>query len=368
MKKRILILRGRAKITSHFPAGSFSRGLCCLLLTDPRAGYARRSRLAGGQNSRAVKYEFIYTRPLTGCVDKLGPVLATTVRPATPNIYPAEAGIRFCANITPFNLHRDAVETRERLADIANEKPEMNHPPIISAFGAKSRWRIGNIFSRMSRQTPSFPVLSAVIVGGGVPWLGLLAAAWGWRWTSETVVGPAWSSAWLYANMMLGAVLLVIVPALTTIAPRRRILDICWSLIIILLAALPTLAAAGWFSRINIIAAINMLLIQLALVILTLGFTAWITQLSDIGRALFAGLSTVLFLLPPGIWLIQVSTCPWLTGEIWSHWITVFPAPLIQQAGDGRGLAMSFYWIIGLYAISGAIMIRQAVVRRTLDG
>ncbi len=58
-------LRGRAKITSHFPAGSFGRGLRCSLLTDPWAGYARRSRLAGGQNSRAVKYEFIFARPLS---------------------------------------------------------------------------------------------------------------------------------------------------------------------------------------------------------------------------------------------------------------------------------------------------------------
>jgi hypothetical protein len=34
----ILWLEGRAKITSHFPAGSFGRGLRCLLLTDPQAG------------------------------------------------------------------------------------------------------------------------------------------------------------------------------------------------------------------------------------------------------------------------------------------------------------------------------------------
>jgi uncharacterized protein with HEPN domain len=63
---RLLEIRGRAKITSHFPAGSFGRGHRCSLLTDPRVGYARRSRLAGGQNSRAVKYEFIFARPLIG--------------------------------------------------------------------------------------------------------------------------------------------------------------------------------------------------------------------------------------------------------------------------------------------------------------
>ncbi len=31
-------VRGRAKITSHFPAGSLGRRLRCSLLTDPRVG------------------------------------------------------------------------------------------------------------------------------------------------------------------------------------------------------------------------------------------------------------------------------------------------------------------------------------------
>ena len=57
-------LRDRAKITSHCPAGSFGRQLRCSLLTDPLAGYARPSRLAGGQNSCAVKHEFIFARSL----------------------------------------------------------------------------------------------------------------------------------------------------------------------------------------------------------------------------------------------------------------------------------------------------------------
>ena len=61
---RPFFLRGRAEITSHILAGSFGRGRCCSLLTDPLAGYARRLRLAGGRNSCAIKYEFISARPL----------------------------------------------------------------------------------------------------------------------------------------------------------------------------------------------------------------------------------------------------------------------------------------------------------------
>jgi len=59
-------LRDRAKITSPFLAGPFARRLRCSLLTDPLAGYARRSRLASGQNSCAIKGEVIFARSLSG--------------------------------------------------------------------------------------------------------------------------------------------------------------------------------------------------------------------------------------------------------------------------------------------------------------
>lgn len=61
-------VRDRAKLTSRFPAGPFARWLHWSLLKDPGAGDAPPSRLASGQNFRqsfiAVKYEFIFSRPL----------------------------------------------------------------------------------------------------------------------------------------------------------------------------------------------------------------------------------------------------------------------------------------------------------------
>jgi len=60
-----LVLRDRAKITSAFLAGSFGRWLCGSLLTDPLAGYARRSRLASNQNLCAINAEFIFARSLS---------------------------------------------------------------------------------------------------------------------------------------------------------------------------------------------------------------------------------------------------------------------------------------------------------------
>ncbi len=58
-------LRDRAKITSPFLAGPFARRLRCSLLTDPLPGYARRSRLASGQNSCAMKGEVIFAQSLS---------------------------------------------------------------------------------------------------------------------------------------------------------------------------------------------------------------------------------------------------------------------------------------------------------------
>jgi hypothetical protein len=60
----IVGLRDRAKITSAILAWPFDRWLRCSLLTDPLAGYARRSRLASGQNSCAIITEFIFARSL----------------------------------------------------------------------------------------------------------------------------------------------------------------------------------------------------------------------------------------------------------------------------------------------------------------
>jgi hypothetical protein len=57
-------LRDRAKTTSAILAWPFARWLRCTLLTDPLAGYARRSRLASGQNSCAIITEFIFARSL----------------------------------------------------------------------------------------------------------------------------------------------------------------------------------------------------------------------------------------------------------------------------------------------------------------
>ncbi|MGC9260051.1 MAG: hypothetical protein ACP5I8_08255 [Phycisphaerae bacterium] len=269
---------------------------------------------------------------LVGSLDEDGRTLTMAAHPVTDNIVPAQVG--------------------------------------IGIVWTRFRSRIRNIFTRVPAPANPSSILAAAIVGAGLPWLGLLAAAAGWRWTSQTTVGPAWSCAWLYTNMMLGLVLLAVVPALaandTTMAPPLRSMDQLWNLIVLLLAAFPTLATAGWFSRISTVSAINMFLVQLALVVFTLGLSVWIIRLVDLGRAVITGLSASLFLLPPGLWLIQASTFPWLAGGLWSHWITVFPAPLIHQASDGQHLSPSFYWFVGLYAISGAIMFRQAVVRRAL--
>ena len=52
------------KTTSAILAWPFARWLRYSLLTDPLAGYARRLRLASGQNSCAIITEFIFAQSL----------------------------------------------------------------------------------------------------------------------------------------------------------------------------------------------------------------------------------------------------------------------------------------------------------------
>lgn len=203
------------------------------------------------------------------------------------------------------------------------------------------------------------PLITA-LAGSGVTWLGLAAAAAGWRWTSQTHNGPAWDHAWLYTNMTLAMCLFVIFPAIcpigssTTIQMRQR--DLIAHGLALLLAAVPILTLAAWFNHIAISAAIDALFVQAAFAIFTLGVSTRIAS-PDNETGLYWHAATVgLFLLPPGIELIQASTFPWLTGGLWSHWITVFPVSMIATASEHPGRASDVHWIACVYAAIGLVM------------
>src|SRR5271157_1176628 len=77
------LLRARAKITSAILAWPFGRWLRCSLLTDPLAGYARRSRHASGQKSCAIITEFSFAWSLGAATWGIGPAaLGGAGRPA----------------------------------------------------------------------------------------------------------------------------------------------------------------------------------------------------------------------------------------------------------------------------------------------
>jgi|GEM_PF-6081345 len=204
-------------------------------------------------------------------------------------------------------------------------------------------------------------LLGAAIFGSGMTWLGIAAAAAGWRWTSQTFVGPAWGHAWLYTNMALAMSLFVLFPFLVTHGPttkgeNRRVYLISHCLVL-LLAAIPILTTAGWLSRISINAVIGVSIVQLAFAVFTLGLSAWIVEHSDVGRLFSYAVAVGLFLLPPGIALIQASTFPWLTGGLWSYWIRVFPAAMITVACEQPVHLPHILWIAVMYAVIGVLIL-----------
>ena len=204
-------------------------------------------------------------------------------------------------------------------------------------------------------------LLGAAILGSGITWLGIAAAAAGWRWTSQTFVGPAWGHAWLYTNMALAMSLFVLLPFMVTNGPtakgeNRRVCLISHCLVL-LLAAIPILTTAGWISRITFSTVISVSVVQLAFAIFTLGLSAWISTRNTIGGVFSSAAVVGLFLLPPAIALIQASTFPWLTGGVWSNWIRVFPATMITAVCEHPAYLPNILWIAGMYAIIGALIL-----------
>lgn len=207
-------------------------------------------------------------------------------------------------------------------------------------------------------------MLSSAIAGAGFPWLGLVAVALGWRWTSPTIAGAAWDQAWLYTNMMLTMALFIITPMIaargaaeSTQTSETEISDLRWNMMAMLLAALPILVAAGWLSHIHAAVAVHTVLIELALAIFVIGLSAWIIRLRDPGRAMATGLAVGIFLFPPGIWLIQASTFPWLTGGAWSNWINIFPAAMISHISISHGESSGpLPWLICIYPALGILL------------
>lgn len=204
-------------------------------------------------------------------------------------------------------------------------------------------------------------LLGAAILGSGITWLGMAAAAAGWRWTSQTFVGPAWGHAWLYTNMALAMSLFVLLPFMVTNGPKtkcesRRVYLISHCLVL-LLAAIPILTTAGWISRITFSTVISASVVQLAFAVFTVGLSAWLVECSDVGRLSLYAIVVGLFLLPPGIALIQASTFPWLTGGVWSNWIRVFPATMITAVCEQPVYLPGILWIAGMYAVIGVLIL-----------
>ena len=192
-------------------------------------------------------------------------------------------------------------------------------------------------------------------------WFGIIAAEAGWRWNSQTSVGPSWDHAWLYTNMAMAMSLFVLFPFMVTNGAtikgenrRRYLISHC---LVLLLAAVPILTTAGWLSRISLNTAISVSAVQLAFAIFAVGLSAWISTRNTIGTVFASSVLVGLFLLPPGMALIQASTFPWLTGGLWSFWIKIFPAPMIALACEHPVYWPNILWTAGMYAVIGVLIL-----------
>ncbi len=146
-------LRDRETITSHFLAGSFVRRLRCSLLTDPLARYARRSRLAVGQNSCAIKCEFILSRSLGGVLKKIATCAAAGTLAIILFIAPVSAAL--AATAPSANLLAKAIDEQrggqwaEALSDVQIAIRAGNTTPAATNLliaAARQQHRIGRAY------------------------------------------------------------------------------------------------------------------------------------------------------------------------------------------------------------------------------
>ncbi len=206
----------------------------------------------------------------------------------------------------------------------------------------------------------SSSTMTAAILGAGAAWLGLVATAAGWRWTSQTLAGPAWEDAWLYTNMTLAMCLFVLFPmmlASVTFAggDNRRSCSFRSGLAL-LAAAVPMLITAAWLNQTSVPILMNVSAIQMAFAIFAVGLSMWSVEFHGTGRIVSLGAAAGLFLLPPGIALIQAANFPWLIGGLWGRWLTLFPAPIIQLACHSALNESTVGWIVGAYSVIGMTM------------
>ena len=211
----------------------------------------------------------------------------------------------------------------------------------------------------------SSSILTAAILGAGTAWLGLVAAAAGWRWTSQTLVGPAWNDAWLYTNISLAMSLFVLFPMIlshSTLAEgeNRRIYTFRRGLALPA-AAVPMLMTAAWLNHTSVHVLINVSAVQIAFAVFTLGLSMWSIECRDMGRLASLGAAAALFLMPPAIALIQAANFPWLVGGLWGSWNTLFPAPIIILACQNALHSGTIGWIVGGYSVIGLAMFFQGL-------
>ncbi len=203
----------------------------------------------------------------------------------------------------------------------------------------------------------SSSILTAAILGAGTAWLGLAAAAAGWRWTSRTVTGPAWNHAWLYANTALTMCLFVLFPVLLSRVAMARgdkgRLVVFGHGLALLAAAVPMLITAAWLNHTSANMVSEVLALQIAFAIFALCLGVWIVDLGEIGSMLGLAAATCMFLLPPAIALIQAANFPWLVGGMWWRWMMLFPAPIISLACNHGLRASTVGWIAAGYSVMG---------------
>ena len=192
------------------------------------------------------------------------------------------------------------------------------------------------------RPAAPFP-LALAIAAAVVTGLGPAAATLNVQWGVDARP-DALRYAWIYTNIFIAAVLMLVWPAIA-LTPKRRD-SLLWDLPAIALAAIPALALAAFLSNVTAERILQTLTVQAGLAVFMAGMLTWQAR----AAVAIAAAAAVLTLALP---LVAYLDMEFLGGSAtWS-----LASPLITAASAAAGVDFQLCaWVVAAYALVGGVL------------
>jgi hypothetical protein len=196
--------------------------------------------------------------------------------------------------------------------------------------------------------------LAGLIVSG----LGLSACVLGVQWGPATGESEILDRAWLYVNLSVALLTLLVWPALRlrgtphpadSPQPRETLAASLWELCTLAIAVIPALGVAAWLSATPGWSLARMIALQLGFATLGLGAVAW--RKHPRWHAAIAGLLVLLTLILPLLAYLQAEFAPAASRA----WFAATPLLTVVDVATNSTAPIA-WWMAALWTAAGVIL------------